>query len=190
MSALRFSRLLFVGTGAASAAFLPFWLNWLQLTHPGLDTQVVLTRSAQRFVTRDALSACTRQPVLEDSWPDGPSRSARHVELAEWAEAIAVYPATLHFTARLALGLADSPALLAAQCGDAPIALAPALPPGGAASAAYSSHRETLRQRDNLVLVPPQPGLSRTTGRQDAWVPADLPVVLAALAELHAGGLR
>ncbi|GAA2816827.1 flavoprotein [Crossiella cryophila] len=190
MSAPGFDRLLFVGTGAASAAFLPFWLNWLQLTHPALDTRVVLTRTAQRFVTREALAGFSARPVLTDGWPDEPSRSALHVELAEWAEAIVVYPATLHFTARLALGLADSPALLAAQCATAPIAVAPSLPPGGADSAAYRGHQEALRQRDNVVVVPPQPGLSRTTGRQDAWVCADLPVVLTELSALHAGAAR
>ena len=37
-------RLLLVGTGAINVAFLPFWLNWLTMTYPGLECQIVLTR--------------------------------------------------------------------------------------------------------------------------------------------------
>jgi hypothetical protein len=174
-------RLLVVGTGSVSVTFLPFWLNWLRLSYPELQTQVVLTRSAQRFVTPSAAAAFTSRPVLPDVWPDEPAAGARHVELAEWADAVAVYPATLHFIARLALGLADSPALLALQCSRAPVALAPALPPGGWGSPAVTQHVRALQARGNVAIAPPVPGPSITTGRDDGWIPAAFPAVIALL---------
>jgi phosphopantothenoylcysteine decarboxylase/phosphopantothenate--cysteine ligase len=174
-------RLLVVGTGSVSATFLPFWLNWLRLSYPALETQVVLTRSAERFVTPAAVAAFSARPVLADAWPDEPSHGARHVELAEWADTVAVYPATLHYLARLALGLADTPSLLALQCSQAPIVLAPALPPGGWGSPAVTAHVRVLQGRPNVVIAAPEPGPSITTGRADGWTPAPFPAAVRLL---------
>ncbi|MFG1704108.1 flavoprotein [Nonomuraea sp. M3C6] len=164
-----FSRLLLVATGSLAARNLPFALTLLRESRPGLSVRVVVTRSAERFVTRAAL-APEADEVMVDEWPEDGAARARHVDWAEWAEVIVVYPMTLHFMGRLALGLAGTPALLAAQCTRALVALAPALPPGGVESAAYQSHWSALSARPNVVLVPPRPGISTATGRPDSWL--------------------
>ncbi|MGR8009455.1 flavoprotein [Streptomyces hypolithicus] len=174
------SRLLLVGTGSVSVSDLPFWAEWLRASYPRLEITTVITRSAERFVSRASLAARTGGDVLTDAWPQDTAH-ARHVAWAEWAEAVVVYPATLHFVARLALGLADTPAVLAAQCTAAPVAVAPALPPGGLDSAAYQAHWTALTARRNVVVAPPRSGVSATTGRPDAWVPALLPDVIELL---------
>ncbi|MDF6019131.1 flavoprotein [Streptomyces sp. JH34] len=190
--ALNVERLLLVTTGSAFATGMPYWVDWLRLSYPELAVKMVLTRSAQRFVTRQALAGRLHRSgeVLLDEWPEHEG-TARHVELAEWAQAVVVYPATFHFVARLALGLADSPALLACHCTRAPVAVAPALPPGGLESAAFQNHWAALAARPDVVLAPPHPGVSLTTGRAEAWVPPLLPEVIAMLehrrAELEAG---
>ncbi len=176
------SRLLLVSTGSAYAWSMPYWLDWLRTEYPGLEVRMVVTRSAERFVTRQTLGSRLGANVLVDTWPEEEA-AARHVEWAEWAEAIIVYPATLQFMARLALGLADTPVLLAAQCTNAPVVVAPALPPGGLESAACRQHWTALAARPNVVLVPPGRGRSLTTGREDAWVPPPLPEALRLLAE-------
>ncbi|MFF3689145.1 flavoprotein [Streptomyces sp. NPDC002187] len=179
------TRLLLVVTGSAYAWSTPYWLESLRLSCPELEVRVVLTRSAERFVTRQAVGARVDGAVSADAWPEDEA-TARHVEWAEWAEAIVVHPATVHFMARLALGLADSPALLAAQCTRAPVAVAPALPPGALDSAAVRKHWAELATRPNVVLVPPVQGRSMTTGRADAWVPPPLAEVLRLVAERRA----
>ncbi|MFJ3209309.1 MULTISPECIES: flavoprotein [Streptomyces] len=190
--ALNVDRLLVVTAGSAFATGMPYWVDWLRLSYPGLEIKLVLTRTARRFVTRQALAGRLHRvgEVLFDEWPEDEA-TARHVEWAEWAQAVMVYPATFHFTARLALGLADSPALLACHCTRAPVAVAPALPPGGLESAAFQTHWAALAARPNLVLVPPHPGISLTTGRAEAWVPPLLPEAVSMLehrrAELEAG---
>ncbi|MFO7253143.1 MAG: flavoprotein [Actinomycetes bacterium] len=182
---LGISRLLFVVTGAVAAAHTPFWLEWLRGAHPELEIRTVLTRSARRFVTPAALTACSGGEVFLDEWPEDET-AARHVEWQQWADAIVVYPATLNFVARFALGLADTPALLAAQCATVPVVLAPALPPNGLDSAAYQAHWTALQRRRNVAVAPPQPGLSATTRRHDAWAPALLPDVLKLLEQRRA----
>ncbi|WDV51840.1 flavoprotein [Streptomyces coeruleorubidus] len=179
-------RLLVVGTGSVTAAHLPFWASWLKVGHPGTQVRYVLTGAATRFVTREALVAIGGCEVLADRWPDEPEPRARHVDLAQWPDAVVVFPATLNYLARLALGLGDSPSLLALQCTRAAIALAPALPPGGTQSAAYADHTAKLRARRNVVVVPPHPGRSTTSGKREAWAPASFPDLLAAADRLRA----
>ncbi|MFI9174575.1 flavoprotein [Streptomyces lincolnensis] len=166
------SRLLLVVTGSASAVGVPQWLGWLRTTYPRLEVRVVMSRAARRFVTPTSLELRLETDVEIDDWEE--CRRARHVEYAEWAEAVLVYPATFHFTARLALGLADTPVLLALQCTDALVAVAPSLPPGGLDSPAFRSHWAALAARPRVVLVPPAQGHSLTTGREDGWVPPPL----------------
>ncbi|MBT2446348.1 flavoprotein [Streptomyces sp. ISL-43] len=171
-------RLLLVGTGALGVSSLPGWLGWLREGYPDVETRVVLTRQATSFVTPAALTAIGGRAVLLDAWPTEPQVAAPHVELGQWAEAVAVYPATFHFTSRLALGLADTPVMLALQCTSAPIGLAPALPPGGLHSHAFQSHLAALHERSNVVVAEPEAGLSTTTGRLDASTAAPLPTLL------------
>ncbi|MEU5317494.1 flavoprotein [Streptomyces sp. NPDC021056] len=178
-------RLLYVGTGSIGVAHAPYWVTLLRLGYPELGLRVVMTRSAERFVSRGALAPMAGGEVLLDAWPDGPVQSALHVELAEWADAVIVQPATLHFLARFARGLADTPVLLALQCTTVPIVLAPALPPGAVESVAYRRHLAALAERPNVAVVPPVPGTSATTGRKDASAAAGLPDLLRAAEDLR-----
>ncbi|WP_369192349.1 flavoprotein [Streptomyces sp. R08] len=170
--------LLLVATGSISVAYLPASLTWLRLTYPQICTRVVVTRSAERFVSREALSAITGNEVYLDTWPQGSRSEALHVEWGQWAHATVVFPATYHFVARLALGLADSPALLAVQCGRGFVGIAPALPPGGWESPAMAGHVAALRRRPRTVVADPLPARSWTTGRDDAWRTPPLGAVL------------
>ncbi|TKV56357.1 flavoprotein [Nakamurella flava] len=177
-------RLLLVATGSVATGDLPFWATWLRTYRPELTVDIVLTRGAHRFVRPAALHGRVTGRVLDDTWPESET-TARHVDFLEWAQAILIFPATFHYTARLALGLADSPSLLAAQCATVPVVLAPALPPGGTDSEAYRSHVRTLSARRTTRVVPPRPGVSTTTGRPDSWAPALVPDCLIEIARLR-----
>jgi len=101
---------------------------------------VLLTKTARRFVTIDALRAVTRGPVLSGlfereslgsgPWFEGSKPSAlgmAHIGLAREADLVLVAPATANAIGKLANGLADdllSTALLATR---APLLLAPAM---------------------------------------------------------------
>ncbi|MGW5262124.1 flavoprotein [Microbispora sp. NPDC004025] len=178
-------KLLYIGTGSLGVAFMPYWLNWVQAAYPATRVRPVITRAAERFVARGAIAALSGREVELDVWPDHAEPGAPHVELAQWADAVVVHPASMHFVSRLALGIADTPVLLALQCTKAPIAVAPALPPGAVTSVPYRRHSEALGERRNIVVVPPMAGYSVTTGGPDAAVAVPLPVVVAALERLR-----
>lgn len=177
---LGFRRLLLVATGSLNAAFLPRDLAWLRMAYPELEVQVVLTRSALQFLTATTVGAITGRDAIVDEWPV-PAADALHVRLQQWAQGIMVYPASLNYLARLALGLADAPSLLAIHCSTMPMVVAPALPPGGWDSPVTAAHVAALRQRPTITVLSPVPVLSFTTGRADADGPPPFAAALGSL---------
>lgn len=86
-----------------------------------------MTRSAAYFVTETSLQAVADNRVRSDLWDAEAEAAMGHIELARWADAVVVAPATAHVIARLATGLGDD--LLATVClaTTAPLFLAPAM---------------------------------------------------------------
>jgi phosphopantothenoylcysteine decarboxylase/phosphopantothenate--cysteine ligase len=173
-------RLTVVCTGALYAAMVPWWIARTRLAMPELALRVVVSRSAARFVSIDALSVLTGNAAVLDDWPERVT-SALHVELVEWSDAFALYPASAHSVARLANGIADTPSLLALQCTRAPIAVAPSLPEGALESPAMRRNLAYLAAAENILVIKPVAGRSWTTGRDTAVLPPPLPAVVAAL---------
>ena len=95
----------------------------------GFDAEIVpvLTQNAQRFVTPTALQALSGQRPRTDLWDAEAEAAMGHIELARWADAVVVAPATANILAKLATGLADD--LLTTLClaTTAPLFLAPAM---------------------------------------------------------------
>lgn len=98
-----------------------------RLREAGADVQVVLTRSAERFVTTTTLQAVSGQPVRNDLWDEGAEASMGHIELARWAELLVVAPATADLLSRFAGGRADDLLTTLRLATRAPVLLAPAM---------------------------------------------------------------
>ncbi len=124
------------------------------LVSEGADVQTVLTRSAARFVGSASLQAVSGRPVRDDLWDAAAEAAMGHIELARWADAVLVAPATANFLAKLAHGLADD--LLTTLClaHDKPLALAPAMNQQMWLSAATQHNVTTLRERGHALLGP------------------------------------
>ncbi|WP_222192515.1 flavoprotein [Modestobacter italicus] len=181
-------RVALVVTGSLSAAFLPYWLNFVeQLPHPP-ELRVLLTRSATGMVSPAVVGALLGREAEIDAWDAVGAGHAAHVELAEWAEGFLVHPCTFSYLGRVANGLADTPGQLALQCSTRPVVLCPALPPGTLESPAYRRLRALLDEREDVTVLDPGVGRSAATGRQEGLPPVQFPVALAALATVLAEG--
>lgn len=77
------------------------------LTKNGKDVHVVLTRDAAKFITPLAFKTLTRNKVVTDLYDEDEGWKPMHIELADSADLFLVAPATAHFLARHAHGLAD-----------------------------------------------------------------------------------
>lgn len=79
-----------------------------RLQDAGATVQVVMTDGAQRFVTTTTMQALSGRPVATDQWDaTGVDNAMPHIALTRTADAILVAPATAHFMAKVAHGLAD-----------------------------------------------------------------------------------
>ena len=128
------------------------------LTRAGAPVQVVMTRSATRFIGPDTFSALTGRPARVDLWEE--AGAVPHVRLAHDADVAVVAPLTANVMAKLAAGIADdllTATLLEATC---PLVLAPAMHTGMWRHAATRANVETLRARGAVVLEPPSGALA------------------------------
>ena len=94
----------------------------------GVEVRVILTKSAQEFITPLTLATLSRHQAYtdDDFWQPIYSRPL-HIELGEWADLIVIAPLTANTLAKLAYGMADNlltNTILASTC---PVLLAPAM---------------------------------------------------------------
>ncbi len=108
------------GVAAYKAAYLA-----RRLVEAGAEVRAVMTPSARRFLGERTLAAVTGHPVLLDLF--GNERISPHTELARWAEAVAVAPATANLLAKIAHGLADDALTSVVSAFAGPVVLAPAM---------------------------------------------------------------
>ncbi len=125
-----------------------------RLRERGAEVQVVMTAGAREFVTPTTFQAVSGRTVRSDLWDAAAEAAMGHIELARWAHAVLVAPASADFLARLATGQADD--LLATLClaTEAPIAVAPAMNHIMWANAATRANIGTLTQRGVQVFGP------------------------------------
>lgn len=125
-----------------------------RLRDAGAEVRVVLTANAERFVTAMTFQALSGQPVRRGLWDAEAELGMGHLELARWADAILIAPASADTLARLAHGFADD--LLATVClaATAPLAVAPAMNHRMWLHPATQANVATLRARGVAVLGP------------------------------------
>jgi phosphopantothenoylcysteine decarboxylase/phosphopantothenate--cysteine ligase len=112
-------------SGGIAAYKTPYIVRGLKAL--GAEVRVVMTQSAKEFVTPTTLQAVSGHPVHDNLFDPTQEAAMGHIDLARWADAILVAPATAQTLARLGQGLAED--LLSTVClaTQAPILLAPAM---------------------------------------------------------------
>jgi phosphopantothenoylcysteine decarboxylase/phosphopantothenate--cysteine ligase len=125
-----------------------------QLRLSGAVVRVIMTTAAVEFITPLTLQALSGNPVHTDLLDPAAEAAMGHIELARWADALLVAPATADFIARVAEGRAND--LLAAVClaCDAPVAVAPAMNRAMWENPATGENLATLQTRNIRVLGP------------------------------------
>ncbi|AOU99440.1 phosphopantothenoylcysteine decarboxylase [Acidihalobacter yilgarnensis] len=120
----------------------------------GAQVRVVMTPAAGHFVTPLSLQALSGHPVRSELFDAAAEAGMDHIELARWADAVLVAPATADFMARLAHGRADD--LLTTLClaTEAPLFLAPSMNRVMWANPVTQANRMLLESRDIALLGP------------------------------------
>jgi phosphopantothenoylcysteine decarboxylase/phosphopantothenate--cysteine ligase len=115
-------------TGGIAAYKIPDFIR--RLRDAGAIVRVVMTENAKQFITPLTLQAVSGHPVHDDLFDLQAEAAMGHIELARWADAIVIAPASAGFIARLVNKDANN--LLTTLClaTSAPIAIAPAMNQG------------------------------------------------------------
>ena len=95
------------------------------LTRLGAEVDVVLTRSAQRFVTPLSFEGVTGRAALSDLF--SAEGAALHIRLGREADVVCIAPATADFLSRAAHGRADDLICTTLLATRAPVVLCPAM---------------------------------------------------------------
>jgi phosphopantothenoylcysteine decarboxylase/phosphopantothenate--cysteine ligase len=85
-----------------------------RLQDAGADVRIVMTDAATEFVTPLTFQALSGHPVFFDNADNNETSGMKHIELARWADAIIIAPASANTIAKLAHGRADN--LLTTLC--------------------------------------------------------------------------
>ncbi|PPS42242.1 bifunctional phosphopantothenoylcysteine decarboxylase/phosphopantothenate--cysteine ligase CoaBC [Chroococcidiopsis sp. TS-821] len=97
------------------------------LFQAGMQVRVILTDSAQQFITPLTVATLSRHPAYTDADFWQPHPRPLHIELGEWADVFVIAPLTANTLSKLSYGTADNlltNTVLASQC---PVLLAPAM---------------------------------------------------------------
>jgi phosphopantothenoylcysteine decarboxylase/phosphopantothenate--cysteine ligase len=153
-----------------------------RLQDDGADVRVVMTRSAQEFITPLTMQALSNHPVHLDLLDTETESVMGHIELARWADLVLVAPATADFIARLAAGQGNdllTTICLAAECG---VVVAPAMNQAMWAKPSTQQNTHLLKQM-GVFLLEPDVGL-QACGETGAGRLMDVPEIVTALASL------
>ncbi len=115
-----------LGVCGSIAAYKTALLTRL-LVKAGAQVRIIMTPAAHDFITPLTLSTLSRNPVLTEFTRDKNGQWNNHVDLALWADAFIVAPASANTLAKMATGLCDNLLLavyLSARC---PVFFAPAM---------------------------------------------------------------
>ncbi len=125
-----------------------------RLRDAGAGVRVIMTAGATEFITPLTMQAVSGHPVYQHLLDTDAEAGMGHIELARWADAVLVAPASANFLARLTQGRADD--LLSAVClaTAAPVAVAPAMNQQMWINAATQSNIAALKKNGVHIFGP------------------------------------
>ena len=127
------------------------------LHQAGAQIDVILTQSAQRFITSLSFQSVTVRKAYTDDDLWGEEGHITHIGLAHAADLMVIAPATANTLAKLANGICDNLLTVTALAASCPLLIAPAMDSGMYSHSATQVNIEVLKKR-NVSLIGPVSG--------------------------------
>src|ERR1700720_4240317 len=128
------------------------------LVKQGHQVFVVMTQDATEFITPLTLQTLSKNPVMTSFYDEKENWRPGHIQLADRANLLVIAPATAHFIAELAHGLAGHPLAAIALATRAQILVAPAMNGKMWENPATKENVETLKAR-GIEFIGPEEGM-------------------------------
>ncbi|SBO43627.1 bifunctional phosphopantothenoylcysteine decarboxylase/phosphopantothenate--cysteine ligase CoaBC [Cyanobium sp. NIES-981] len=169
-------------SGSIAAVKLPLLVS--ALVQQGAEVRCVLTPSAARLVSPEALACLSRNPchLDADQWSHREPRPL-HIALAEWAELVLLAPLTATTLARWVHGLGDTLLASTLLACEAPVLAAAAMNTSMWDSLPVQRNWKVFSRLPSVLALAPTAGLL-ACDRQGAGRMADPDLVLLALESL------
>ena len=145
-------RVVLLISGAVAAVDAPVLVRGLQAL--GCDVRIALTKTAQRFVAVPALEALVHHAVWRGIWQRDARTPVPHVNLAEWAELVIVWPASATTLARIANGDCSDLVSAIATATRSPVIVAPSMNDAMYGSPAVQDNLDRLRAHGRWIVHP------------------------------------
>ena len=120
----------------------------------GADVKIVMTKSAEEFVTPLTLQALSGNRVHRNLLDSEAEAAMGHIELARWADLIIIAPATANFLARTAQGKAEDLLTTILLATPSVIAIAPSMNVEMWTDKQTQTNVEILKKRGLIILGP------------------------------------
>ena len=146
-----------VGVTGSIAAYKAAELT-RSLIREGANVRVIMTEGACEFITPLTLQALSGYEVHTDLLDTKAEAAMGHIELARWADALLIAPASADSIARLVQGRADDLLGACALATPAPVFIAPAMNQEMWAKQATQDNVQTLVKRGIAMLGPASGG--------------------------------
>lgn len=124
------------------------------LIKQGARVRVVMSAAACEFIQPLTFQALTGEHVASELFDADAQNAMDHIDLARWADAVLVAPATADTLAKLANGYADNLLLTMALATEAPIMVAPAMNQQMYQNSQTQSNIRRLKQNKVLIWGP------------------------------------
>lgn len=135
-----------------------------ELIRLGAEVRVVMTESAQQFISPLTFQALSGYEVRTKLFDYEAERAMGHIELARWADYLLIAPASANCLAKMAHGLADDLLTTLYLVAEMPVIVCPAMNRSMWTHSATQENCEKLRQR-GVVFSGPEDG-SQACGEQ------------------------
>lgn len=142
-----------LGVTASIAAYKSAVLTRL-LVKAGAEVRVIMTSAAHDFITPLTLATLSRNPVLTQFVRDDTGTWNNHVDLALWADAIVIAPASANTIAKMAQGSCDNLLLAVYLSARTTVFVAPAMDLDMLAHPATRANIEKLEQFGHVIVKP------------------------------------
>ena len=124
------------------------------LRKEGANVQVMMSKSAQKFVGKATFSALTGHEVIIELFPDTPKAGLEHIQMAIELDAIVVVPATSNILCKAANGVADEVVSTTLSICEQPTLFAPAMNFRMWQNLATQEAVDKLRHRGKIIINP------------------------------------
>jgi len=171
-----------LGVGGGIAAYKACELV-RRLTDLGADVHVILTKSAQHFITALTFQSLSHNPVHTDLFNLTEESEMSHIKLADEADLVVIAPATADLIAKVAVGLADDLLTTALLVTRAPVIFAPSMNVNMWEKEVVQKNLQTLKMRGYQIVEPEEGYLA--CGWEGKGRLADTDLILKAIQGSH-----